>query len=131
MKLYQAMAKAAGAYHRCVASNNTDWQQKWNDSLKQWTEDYFPRGSGFDRGTKLDLDVSGDDMLVFTTAFHHMNESGMYDGWTEHTVKIRPSLALGYHVHVTGPNRNDIKSYIAEQFSYALEQDEICETQTV
>ena len=120
MKLYKQLAKACGAYHRCVATNNVEWQDKWSDQINEMLEQ-FPSGSGFDNGTKLDLDKSGDDKLVFTVSFHHMNECGSYDGWTCHTVIVAPSLGLDYRVKVGGRDRNQIKEYIAECFSTALD----------
>lgn len=122
MPVYKELAKACGAYHRCVASNNTEWETKWKEKIDEMVES-FPSGSGFDNGTKIDLDNSNDEKLVFTTAFHHMNENGMYDGWTEHTVTILPSLGLDFHIKISGRNRNDIKDCIAEMFELALSAD--------
>jgi hypothetical protein len=76
----------------------------------------MPSGSGFDSGTQFDYDKSTPEKLVFHTTFHHMNENGMYDGWTEHTVTVTPSFVLGYHVKITGRNKNNIIEYINECF---------------
>ena len=122
MKLYQELAKACGAYNRCVTSGNAEWERKWKDQIDEMLEE-FPSGSGFDNGTQIDLDASDDDKLMFTTAFHHMNDGGMYDGWTEHTVIVTGSLGMGFHVKVGGRDRNEIKDYISEQFHYALDRD--------
>ncbi len=97
MKTYQSLAKACGAYHRCVESGNTEWEAKWKAEIDE-TLEQFPHGSGFDSGTEIDLDASNDEKLVFTTAFHHMNENGMYDGWTEHAITVVPSLGLDFHL---------------------------------
>jgi len=48
-----------------------------------------------------------------------MNDGGMYDGWTEHTVSITPAFA-GINVSVSGRNRNDIKDYLGDTFQCAL-----------
>jgi hypothetical protein len=122
MKTYQTLARAIGAYKRCIKSNNTEWLDKWKTLIGALVET-FPRGSGFDNGTTLDLDHSNDNCLYFDTAFHHMNESGMYDGWTTHSVIVRAHLGLEYTLKITGHNRNAIKEYIAEQFQYALDAD--------
>jgi hypothetical protein len=74
-----------------------------------------PSGSGFDNGTQIDRDRS--DVLIFSTSFHHMDEAGGYDGWTEHTVRVKPSLAWGFDLTVSGRDRNGIKDYIADVFS--------------
>ncbi len=119
MKVYQSLARACGALHRCEQSGNTEWQTKWENQILEQLED-FPSGSGFDNGTKIDLEASNDEILVFHTAFHHMNDNGMYDGWTEHTVTVTPSLGLDFHLKISGRDRNDIKEYISECFSTVL-----------
>ncbi len=100
-----------------------EWCNKHKDSIRQLLDDYMPHGSGFDHGTQLDLDASHGDKLVFTTAFHHMHESGMYDGWTEHTVTVTPSLLHGFHLRISGRNRNGIKEYISDTFHEALKTE--------
>ena len=87
-------------------------------------EECLPSGSGFDNGTRLNLDKSSDSKLVFETSFHHMNEHGYYK-WTEHTVTVRPSFN-GRDIQVSGRNLclfNDIKDYIAECFDCCLEEN--------
>lgn len=124
MKRYQAISRALGALRRCEASGNQEWQAKHSDAIDTLCDD-LPSGSGFDSGSKLDLDESTPEKLVFTTAYHHINDCGMYDGWTEHKVILTPSLEMGCHLRVTGSDRNQIKDYIAEQFGYILEADVI------
>ncbi len=65
-------------------------------------------------------EMSSGELLEFKTAFHHMDENGCYDGWTEHTVTVTPSLIHEFTVKVSGRDRNEIKSYIAETFQHAL-----------
>lgn len=120
--LYQAMARAAGARLNCIESGNSEWQARHKESLLRLTKDYLPSGSGFDSGAKIDLDQSTDERLVFTTAFHHMNDSGMYNGWTEHTVTVTPSLSHGFMLKVSGRDRNSIKDYIADCFRFVLSE---------
>lgn len=57
--------------------------------------------------------------LAFRTSFHHMDESGGYDGWTEHIVTARATFN-GPELKISGADRNGIKEYIAECFSAAL-----------
>src|SRR5208282_4608245 len=98
--LYSELASTVQARLNCIAAHNADgrlnwpeeWEAKHEEHILSLVEDYMPSGSGFDSGTKIDLDRSHADKLVFNTAYHHMNESGMYDGWTEHTVTVLPSL---------------------------------------
>jgi hypothetical protein len=121
MKVYQILARAIGARNRCEVTGNTEWFGRWSARISELLES-FPSGSGFDSGTKLD-DSSTPEKLVFTTAFHHMNDGGMYDGWTEHSVIVTPSLEMGYSMRVTGRDRNDIKQYIFECFGFELDKE--------
>lgn len=88
-------------------------------SIRHGLDDYMrnqgPRGSGFDNGTTLDLDASHATKLVFITSFHHMDEHGGYDGWTEHKVVATPAF-YGFDTRVTGRDRNQIKEYIGDVF---------------
>lgn len=80
----------------------------------------MPSGSGIDSGTKLDYGRSTPDKLVFTMSFHHMNDSGMYDGWTDHSITVKPSLVYGIEIGISGRNRNDIKDYLGDTYHAAL-----------
>lgn len=89
------------------------------EELEQCIKKYLPSGSGFDAGTKL-LDASTPEKLMFRADFHHLNENGYYDGWSEHVVTVKPSLCFDIEISVSGRNRNDIKEYILDTFNYAL-----------
>jgi len=119
-KLYALIANLVSAHANCVATQKNDAAAHHRDKLAGLTDGHMPSGSGFDNGTTLDLDASSEDKLVFNTAFHHMNENGFYDGWTEHKVYVTPSLAFGFDLRITGKDRNDIKDYIHECFASAL-----------
>ena len=109
-------------------ANAAVWVDRHEDTIESLVKDFMPSGSGFDSGTKLDLDASHADKLVFTTSYHHMNEAGYYDGWTEHTVTVTPSLQHRYNLRISGRNRNDIKDYMRQTFDQALQSD--CEFAT-
>jgi hypothetical protein len=79
----------------------------------------LPSGSGINSGTKIDADRSSGEKVVLTAGFHHMNDSGFYDGWTEHTITIRPAFD-GLNVTISGRDRNQIKEYLCELYDYAL-----------
>lgn len=131
--LYRELASLVQARLTCADRMNghtegdgdaaEEWFNKHEDKIEALVKQHLPSGSGFDCGTKIDFDESTGEKLVFTTEYHHMHESGMYDGWTEHRVIVTPSLQFGYEMKVTGRNRNDIKDYIHEQFSYALGEE--------
>jgi hypothetical protein len=93
------------------------------DILLEYVHAVMPKDSGFDTGTKLSLEKTKPDKLVFYTEFHHMNENGFYDGWTTHFVTVRPDWN-GISVFVSGKNRNGIKDYIAETFLTCLMEEE-------
>jgi hypothetical protein len=81
----------------------------------------MPSGSGIDCGTKFDWG-SKPNKLVFTFSYHHMDEAGLYSGWMEHTLIVKPSLQSGFDMRITGPNRNQIKEYLFDIYEYALKQ---------
>jgi hypothetical protein len=117
--LYQELAQLVAARLRCLADVNP-WAEKHEQRIMNLVSEYMPSGSGFDNGTLLDWELSNGNKLVFTTSYHHMNDTGMYDGWTEHDVIVKPDLQFGFELCISGHNRNDIKDYIAEAFEYAL-----------
>ena len=84
--LYQRLATLCDAAIHCHNTDNEEWHQRHIERACHLVAMNLPCGSGFDNGTNLDFDKSHQNRLVFTTAFHHMDESGMYDGWTEHEV---------------------------------------------
>lgn len=123
--LYAELAQLIQARANCLKSfqstgvNNGGFDRH-SQSIEKLVTEHMPSGSGFDNGTFLDLDSSHTEKLVFNTQFHHMNEVGYYDGWTEHTVTVTPSFG-GINLRVSGRNKNDIKEAIYQAFSIALE----------
>ena len=106
---------------KCVSCDNwREWFERHTETIKSIVKEHFPSGSGFDCGTRFEFDKSNPEKLVFFTEFHHLNENGFYDGWTQHEVIVKPSLVFGFTIRVTGKDRNDIKDYIAECFDDAL-----------
>ncbi len=123
MKLYQHIAREVDRIKRLRGGGfmaNPDTVQADLDKL---IREKLPSGSGFDAGTKLVQDKCTDTRLVFTTSFHHMDEHGGYNGWTEHEVYLVASLQFDFNVRVTGRDRNQIKDYIAETFQHALSEE--------
>lgn len=120
MKVYEKLASLVDARSRCLDTGNAVWSRKHEDRIIEIVRAHMASGSGFDSGTTLDLDKSTGEKLVFCTAFHHMNDVGMYCRWTEHTVVVKPSLQHSVDVKVTGRDYNDIKDYIGECFQHSL-----------
>lgn len=121
--LYQALASLLIAIQNCEKSGNTAWRSKHRDVIETLVRRHMPSGSGFDNGTTLDLDASTGEKLIFRTSFHHMTEHGVYDGWTEHTVRVYPSLAFRYRLTIDGPDRNEIKELIGQSFDLSLREE--------
>lgn len=119
-QLYQRIASAANAQRNCVKTGNAKWAREHFDTVSRLVREHMPSGSGLDNGTAFDWDRSSDDKLVFHTSFHHMNDLGMYDGWTDHVVTVKPSLLSGIDVFISGRNRNDIKDYLFDLYRDAL-----------
>lgn len=119
--LYREIANILQAVRNCRAAGNREWELKHDDRLDELI-DLLPSGSGLDNGVRLDGPACKSNKLVFMTSFHHMNENGMYDGWTEHAITVAPSFD-GIDIHVSGKDRNQTKDYLAEIFHYALTQD--------
>ena len=122
-KLYVKMAGLVMALRNSVESGREEWVLKHTQALKLLTKDHMPSGAGFDNGTKIVLEECTEEKLVFTTSFHHMNENGVYDGWTEHKVIVKPSLFSGFVLKITGKDRNDTKDYIHASFVDCLYQE--------
>lgn len=118
--LYRVLAQLVAARATCAATGNAEWEKRHTDTLLKLVLDRMPRGAGIDQGTQLRLDDCTPNKLVFGTAFHHMDEHGGYDGWTEHIVSVRPSLTSTIEVDIRGSNRNQIRDYLHDVFLDAL-----------
>jgi len=121
--LIEKMAMAIVAHKHCEvgAVVAEGWRDRWAARLEHIERNALPSGSGIDAGTKIDVDRSTLDKIVLTTSFHHMDESGGYNGWSDHTVVVTPSFVSNFEINVTGRNRNGIKEYLADTFRAALD----------
>jgi hypothetical protein len=106
---------------RCETSGNAEWSAKHYHVLKRLIDNHLPHGSGLDGDNAIDAsECALKGRIDVHTQFHHMNEVGYYDGWTDHVISVRPAFD-GTDVRVSGRNRNDIKDYLGEIFTYAFE----------
>jgi hypothetical protein len=122
--IYKLIANAVVARRNCAASGNLKFLARWDAQLDRIEEQHLPSGSGIDGGTKIDREDSNENKILLRTSFHHMNEHGGYNGWTNHLIVIEASLLSEFHVkRVSGRNRNDIKDYLAEVFDAALREE--------
>jgi len=113
-KVYQELSARIKARQNCIDSGNTEWEPKHLAIMEDIQNDFLPSGSGFDRGSIVNTRHS--DKLVIETAYHVMDDNGMYDGWIDAVVTVKPSLIYGIEISVRGTfgRRQDIKEYIAE-----------------
>lgn len=116
--LYREIAALVVARENCHKAGNSEWFDAHSDSLAELVG-FLPSGSGIDCGTKLDLDRCKPGKLIFTFSYHHMDEHGGYDGWTEHTLSVIPSFS-GIDLHITGRDRNQVKEYLYDIYHDTL-----------
>lgn len=108
------------ARQNCIKAGNVEWQNKHEQALQELQDKNLPSGSGVDSGMQIDLDLSSRSKIVIHAGYHHMNENGMYAGWTKHKITVTPDLLSGFNLRISGPDRNDIKEYLHELVSEAL-----------
>lgn len=120
--LYKLLASAVDTYRRCIEHGNTEWKHNHAERIVYLVKEHMPSGSGIDRGTTLDLDASTGERLVFDFSFHHMDDGGMYDGWTDHKCVVTPFLVFGFNLRITGRDRNQVKEYLHDTYHHALVQ---------
>lgn len=121
--VYQTFAELLMQRENCMKNNNQEWLQRSTETLLRLVKEYMPSGSGIDAGTTIDLDKSNGEKLVFHTSFHHMNDGGYYDGWTEHTVTVKASLFDKFTVSISGRDRGGVKDLLHDQFYFALRNE--------
>jgi hypothetical protein len=120
--LYKHLAQTIAAIALCRDEGNTEWLDKHTATLCHLQRAHLPSGAGFDRGTKISSD-STPEKLIFETAFHHMNDGGFYDGWTDHRVTVTPSLVWTLDVRVSGKDRNGVKGTVNDTFYDVLMEE--------
>jgi hypothetical protein len=121
MKVYTRIAQLVHA----IQTQNPEWSAISSDKLDDLLYQYLPHGSGFDMGTKIDLDKSTAEKVYLVAPFHHMDQNGFYCGWSDHVIRITPSLRDGFDLKISNPDRAKSwdMEYFYETFQYALSQD--------
>lgn len=117
--LFSNLATRIAAYHTCVKLKNTEWAEKHFDEITDMCK-HLPSGSGIDSGVSLQLGESTEKRIVFKFSYHHMNEDGYYDGWTEHILIVTP-LFGDFSLVITGRDRNEVKDYLFDLFNEVFE----------
>jgi hypothetical protein len=107
-------------------AKHTDKKTGWFDpsakQVRSFVHEYLPSGSGLDGDIVVDFSRCNSNQVVIDVEYHHMNEVGMYTGWTNHSIVVTPSFD-GIDVCVTGKNKNDIKEYLLDLFYDALSEE--------
>lgn len=116
----EAIASRVVAIRNCKNTGNTEWAEKHQDALDALVREHMPSGSGIDSGTTILIDRTGATRITLACQFHHMNEHGVYDGWTAHQITARPEFIGGLRIQVSGQDRNGIKDYLADVYHHAL-----------
>lgn len=88
-------------------------------SLETYVQRNAPSGSGVDCGTRLS-EKATTNRIVLSLSYHHMNEEGMYDGWTEHEITVTPDFISAVDLHITGRDKNQIKDFLHDTYRYWL-----------
>jgi hypothetical protein len=119
-KVYQKIATCLQAMENCRKLGNDEWLCKHYDTITDLVHNKMPSGSGWDLGTRLGFDDSTPEKLRFYGGFHHMDEHGGHDGWTDHSITVTPSLVHEIKIDVGGQDRDDINDYLHQLFYDAL-----------
>lgn len=129
IKVYQFLANQLRRMNWCCdEAGNVHDKANFDDAcdkIAECVDSCLPSGSGIDRGCEIPLcdaifDRKGRlQHFSIVTSFHHMNDIGYYDGWTSHTIRVRPDWD-GIDFTISGRDRNQIKDYLGETFQYAL-----------
>lgn len=114
-EFYGNLVSAIQAKKECEKNNNSEWFEKWSNKIEEMVSE-LPHGSGIDGTNRIEEDRCRSNKLVISIEFHHMDENGYYDGWTEHNVIITPTFS-GIDVQITGRDRNQIKDYLGDVFA--------------
>lgn len=124
--LYKELSSLIQARNTCNTSNNQEWFKKHTETIHRLTTAHLPQGWSIelDRaiGTGTEL-VSHADKLVFEGSYHHMNDVGYWDGWTDHIIVLTPSLLSDFNLRISGRNRNEIKDFLHDIFDTAMRED--------
>ncbi len=99
-QVYKELSSRIKARQNCIDSGNDKWYDNHGTVLDHLVNNYLPSGSGIDSGCTIDNQKS--DNLIIYSSFHKMDDNGMYDGWIDFTVRVKPSLIFGTTLTITG-----------------------------
>jgi hypothetical protein len=112
-----------------LIAQTCDWHETVNDAFMgecesriYKLEQLLPSGSGIDWGCKIDVENSSSDKVVIAFGYHHMDDGGCYDGWTEHKLIVKPKLWADFDLRITGRDKNFVKEYLHDLFGHVLRE---------
>jgi hypothetical protein len=114
--LPEALFSCTNALVTSRKRENHEWIAKWSLRI-EGLKALLPSGSGTDSGTEI-VEVT-EMYLKLECSFHHLDEHGSYDGWTEHRIRATPTFG-GLKITISGPDRNEIKDYLHDVYHHAL-----------
>ena len=117
------IASTVGALKRCESEKtlNLEWAPRHRATLKRIERNLLPSGCGIDNGTQIDTVASNEQRLVFQVPYHVMNGNGMYAGWRDVTVIVRPTFN-GPDIRVHRARDESLADYLADVFRECLSQ---------
>ena len=117
--IVEAIASRLQAWENC----QYPWRRIHTEKIEELVKEFLPSGAGCDNGTQFDFCKSTPERLILYVDFHHMSEGGMYDGWTHHTIVVRPSFVYKVDIQIGGKDRNGVKEYLDDTMRIALTQE--------
>jgi hypothetical protein len=110
----------------CHKSNNVEWADKHEGTLRELESTHLPSGSGIDSGIEVYKghgQVPGASFEL-KVPYHHMNEDGMYTHWHNYQLAVHASFD-GVDVRVAAYSEKgdeDTQEYLCEMLIEALEK---------
>jgi len=112
------------AYHNCLKSGNSLWQEKHETNIIDTLLEALPHGSGIDG--KWDIEIE-DKKIVCINFYHVMNSDGYYTHYIDFRLNIRTDYRdingrLIFSITGNFGKCQDIKDYLYESIDYCLSE---------
>jgi len=118
-KIYQELATLTDARLRCIQMDNKEWEEKHTEKIEEMVK-RFPIDDPI-----FDFYESNGQKLVIHSSYHHMNENGFWDGYSDFTIKVTSDLMFGFKLSILGkfPRKYEsTKDYLHELISSELDK---------
>ncbi len=113
---------AIEAQKRCVKQGNEEWEEKWEEVIKEEVGK-LPHGGGIDGEWKVDRERTNGKRVVMHGSYHAMDTYGMYDRWIYFRVTIEASFEMWYDIKIVGNfgKYQDVKEYLYDTLQHVIE----------